>query len=365
MTGYGVVSTGFLVKTYDEILETMIENAGQIFGYEMDLSDNTILGQKLRSTAVEIATLWQELEGAYYSAFISQAEGQSLDRIAALVGIKRNSAIKASGNVTFSVNEASGSDIDIPSGTIVGTSDESILFETSEGAVLSAGETSVDVPVVAKEAGSDSNVSGGTITKLVTSMSAIDSITNASAITGGGDAETDAKMRIRVMTMKPTAKGTVSALESALLALDGVTDVNVVEDTDTHTVDIAVAGGDPGEISAAIEATRPCGIPVTWDYATGISVDVTVTVIKTTNASDSEVQAQVTDAVSGWISEKEIGEDLSYYKLLLAISGCSYVANISSLSITDGVSTAGAIGETIAIDEDKRAEPGVITVNVT
>ncbi|ADN36212.1 Baseplate J family protein [Methanolacinia petrolearia DSM 11571] len=364
MTDYGVISTGFRTKTYDEVLETMIENAGQIFGYDMDLSNNTILGQKLRSIAVEIATLWQEMEGAYYSAFISQAEGQSLDRIVALVGIKRNTALKASGVVTFSVNEAIETDIKIPSGTIVGTADESILFETPEDVILYAGEMSVDVPVVAQEAGSDGNVSGGTITKLVTSMSEIDSITNSSAITGGGDAETDAKLRIRAMTMKPAAKGTVAALESALLALDGVMDVNVVEDTDSHSVDIAIAGGDSDEISSVIEETRPCGIPVTWDYATGVSIDVTVTVVKISSATEAAVQAQVTNAVSNWLYEKEIGEDLSYYKLLLAISGCSYVSNISSLSITDGTNIADTVGEVLPVEEDKRVGEGAITVNV-
>ena len=365
MTEYGVISTGFRTKTYDEVLETMIENAGQIFGYDMDLSNNTILGQKLRSTAVEIATLWQELEGAYYSAFISSAEGQSLDRIVALVGLKRNSALNASGIVTFSVDEAKESDIGISSGTIVGTADESILFKTSEDAVLYAGETSVDVPVVAQEAGSDGNVSGGTITKLVTSMSEIDSITNASALTGGGDAETDAKLRTRAMTMKPTAKGTVSALESGLLALDGVMDVNVVEDTDTHTVDITIAGGDSDEVSAVIEDTRPCGIPVTWGYATGIAIDVTVTVVGTAGATEAAVQAQVTDAISNWISEKVIGESLSYYSLLLAISGCSFVANMSSLSITNGTDIADEIGEIVLVGETRQAEEGTITVNVT
>jgi len=365
MTEYGVISTGFRTKTYDEVLETMIENAGQIFGYDMDLSNNTILGQKLRSTAVEIATLWQELEGAYYSAFISSAEGRSLDRIVALVGLKRNSALKASGIVTFSVGEAKESDIEIPSGTIVGTADQSILFETSEAVILYAGETSVDVPVAAQVAGSDGNVSGGSITRLVTSMSVIDSITNASALTGGGDSETDAKLRIRAMTMKPTAKGTVSALESALFALDGVMDVNVVEDTDTHTVDITIAGGDSDEITTAIEDTRPCGIAVTWGSATGISIDVTVTVVGTAGATEAAVQAQVTDAISKWVAEKVIGEDLSYYSLLLAISGCSLVANMSSLSITDGEYIADEVGKTVPVGETRQAEEGTITVNVT
>jgi len=365
MTVFGVISTGFRTKTYDEILESLMDNAKEIFGYDMDLSVGTKLGQELRSLAVEMTGLWQELEGAYYSGFISSAEGQSLDRVVALIGLKRSEATYATGIVTFSVDEAAGADITIPEGTVVGTEDESILFETSEEGTLLEEGTSVDIPVIAQEKGVDGNVSGGSISALLSSISEIDSIINASAMTGGGDAETDSELRIRAMTMKPTAKGTVAALESALLALDGVTDVNIVEDTDLHTVDISVAGGDSGEITAAIAETRPCGIAVTWDYATAVGIDVTVTVVKTADATESDVQTQVSAAISEWLSAKEIGEDLAYYDLLLVIASCSYVTNISSLSITDGTSTADAIGETVAVDEDKRAEEDTVTVTVT
>lgn len=365
MTDYGVVPTGFIPKTYDEVLESLMENARQKFGYDMDLSVGTILGQKIRTFAVEIAAHWQALEGAYYSAYVSSAEGQSLDRVVAAVGLARGSPTPATGAVTFSIAEAASSDIEIPSGTVVGLSDESILFETSESGTLVAGETSVTIPIVAQEAGSSGNASGGTITLIVSSLPGIETISNEAALTGGGDTETDTELRIRAMTHRPVARGTKLALESALLALDGVSDVSIVEDTDAHTATAYVSGGTGTEISAAIEETRPCGIAVSWDYATPLPINVTVTVVGVAGISGSVVEDQVDSAISGWLGERGIGEDLSYYDLLLAIAACSYVSNVSSLSFTDGVTPVSTIGGSLAVAANKKPASGTIQVTVS
>lgn len=364
MTDYGVIPTGFLSKTYNEVLESLMENARQIFGYEMDLSTGTILGQKLRTNAVEITALWQALEGAYYSAFVSSAEGQSLDRVVALVGITRKAATAATGIVTFSVSEAGTVDISIPAGSEVGTSDESILFKTSEAGTLPAGETSVDVPVIAQDPGNEGNVSSATIVSIISTLSGIDTVTNPAAMTGGGDSEADADLRIRAMTQKPEARGTIAALESAILALDGVEAVNIIEDTDEHTVSIYTSGGDDTEISAAIEDTRPCGIAVTWDYASVLDIDVNVSVVKIEGVSDSAAEEQVRTAISECLGGQSIGGGISYYNLLIAIAVCSYVSNVSALSFTDGESTASAIGDTLIVDEDKKPELGTVVVTI-
>ena len=362
---YGVIAEGFRAKTYSEVLDSLMSTAKTVFGYDVDLTTGSLLGQFVRSIAVEMTTLYQQEEAVYYSGFISSAEGQSLDRIVSLVGIKRRAASKAAGMVTLSVNTATSTAITVPAGTIVGTSDESILFETTDERTNAVSETSVNIPETAKVAGSKGNVSGGTVTKLVSSIFSIDSVANASTFTGGGDAETDAELRIRTMTMKPTAKATAYALQAAVLALDGVMDVNVVENTDTHSVLIAVAGGNSDEISAAIEETRPCGIPVTWNPATGIDISVTVAVTKVTGSISLDMQNKVEEAITAWLEAKKIGESLTYTQLLKAVISCSGVEEVTSLSMTDGTNTADDIGESITVDESVCAHTGTITVTVS
>ncbi|MBN2734706.1 MAG: baseplate J/gp47 family protein [Methanomicrobiaceae archaeon] len=365
MTEYGVIPEGFRAKTYPEVLESLMSTARTVFGFDVDLTTGSLLGQFVRSIAVEMTTLYQQEEAVYYSGFISSAEGQSLDRVVALVGIKRRAASKASGTVTFSVTSAASAAIPIPAGTVVGTSDESLLFETTEAGTIEVDETSVNISVTALTAGSEGNVSGDTVTKLVSSISSIDSVANASTFTGGGDAETDTELRIRTMTMKPAAKGTVAALQAAILALDGVMDVNVAENTETHTISIAVSGGDSDDISAAIEDTRPCGIPVTWGPASGFEISVTAVVKMVTGSVSSDVQAEVEEAITAWLEAKKIGEDLTYTQLIKAVTSCSGVDEVTTLSMTDGTNTADSIGESIAVAESACSKAGTITVTVS
>lgn len=365
MMDYGVSETGFTLKTYDEILSDLSASAQTYFGYSVDTSVNTPLGQFLRTTAVEIAQLWEQLEKTYYSGFINTAEGVNLDRICALAGVKRRAALRATGVVTFSVSSVPSSAITIPAGVRVSLSDESITFCTTETGIIGTSATSVDVSARAELYGPEGNVAAHTISKIISSGYPSVSVTNASVFTGGGQAESDADFRYRVMTMKPVAKGTCTALMSAILALDGVTDVNITEDTTNHTVSIAVSGGDSSEITAVIEATRPAGIAVTWSMATGVSVSVTAAVSVITGANASSVAGAVEAAVIAWLSSHKIGDSLSFTKLFGVVMGVEGVSDITSLSMSDGTNTADAVGESIIVDSDTIVSAGTVTVTTS
>ena len=365
MTDYGVSEMGFTLKTYDEILSDLSASAQTYFGYSVDTSVNTPLGQFLRTTAVEIAQLWEQLEKTYYSGFINTAEGVNLDRICALVGITRNPAVKASGSVVFSINSALTSDITIPKSTVVATADGKIEFVTKEPVTLPAGSTSVSVPVSARNAGIDGNVSSGLVTKVVSSLPRIDGVTNVSTFTGGKNKETDAELRERTILNKPSAKGTCSAIKSAVLAVSGVSNCIVTEDTDNHTVTVLVVGGDESKITSVIADVKPAGIAVTWDYASRIDIDVSVTVSSISNAQATDVISQVESAVTSWINSHKIGDALKFSSLFTQLSTLSLVNEVISLSITDGTVTADAILESVQLDSGKLAHPGTVTVVIS
>jgi len=115
MTDYGVTANGFLAK--------------QEFGEDIDLSENSRLLRFLEIVAKREDELWQMAENAYYAGFIDFATGQNLDRLVAILGIRRKQAVKATGTVTFSRSTLATSDIVIPAGTRVATADESVVFQ--------------------------------------------------------------------------------------------------------------------------------------------------------------------------------------------------------------------------------------------
>ena len=91
----GLTDKGYIRRTYDDILKDKIERAKELFGENIDTSDLSVLGKFLRINAYDQAMAEEEIEAVYYARFPNTASGQSLDRLAAFVGISRNPATPA------------------------------------------------------------------------------------------------------------------------------------------------------------------------------------------------------------------------------------------------------------------------------
>ena len=120
--------------------------------------------------------------------------------------------LRASGLVTFSLDESLVSDLFIEKGTIVGAEDER-TYETTEDGSLLGGTTSIIIPVRATAPGSKGNSPAETIIILVAANSLLSSVINASAMTGGEDAESvesqAARFRLYVSTL---TRGVIDAI---------------------------------------------------------------------------------------------------------------------------------------------------------
>jgi len=358
----GVDASGFTAKTYNEIIADMQNRAKNEYGLDIDLSDTSPLSEFLRSIAQEEALLWQVLEDVYYSAYIDFATGVNLDRVAALLGVTRKPATKATGTVTFSRSTPASSDIYIPLGTRVSTSgDNPIIFETTQGVTLTAGSTSVDAPIQAVEAGTAGNVAANTITVIVDPISGIESVNNSSPTTGGADTESDASLRLRAkQAVEGFGGGTVAAIESAIKAVDGVIDALVTEDTTNHTVTAIVEGGADADIDAAIEDTRPAGIQVTWQRPTYVDIYVDVQVTQESGAP-STVLSDVQQAVIDYISSLGIGDDVIYNKVIDAVMSVEGVAD-AVVKIDTTSPPAGTSNIAIASTEKARTDSTKVSV---
>lgn len=352
---YGIVASGFNPKPYSVILDEKKSKAQELFGMSVDLTETSPLLLMLEIQALEEATLWEMCESFYYSGFVDFATGTSLDRVGSLIGEVRKAATKATVTVKFTgINGTI-----IPEDTVVMTSgDDPVEFVTDAIATIPAGGY-IDVACTAVLYGADGNVGAGTITVQKVPIVGVTSITNVYAAVGGTDVETDAVYRLRIKgQVTQISKGTLEAIRQAVLDLEGVLTVGVVEDLDTHMVSVYVDGKTPPDtdVDDAIAEVRPAGIPVYWYGVTSQTVYVKATVT-VNDGVPVDASTKIKDALIGYVNGLSSSEPVIYMKVIDAIYDVvgidSWIEDITELKI--GLTTPPYGTSNITMDIDKKA----------
>lgn len=157
------------------------------------------------------------------SMFIGWAWGDYLDLHGQVLGIERDDAVRALGEVTFTGDNGTP----IETGLRVATEQQDpdadpVEFETTESGTISAGTLTLAVQAVV--AGSEGNVPLGAVSIVVSPGDGVSDVTNAAAITGGEDVQTDESYRDEILAAwkQSTGSGTVSDLERWARAYPGV-----------------------------------------------------------------------------------------------------------------------------------------------
>lgn len=385
MTEFGLTKIGFTPKRYPDILKEKELRARELFGAEVNLTEASPLGMLIRLNAWDEAMVWQQLEEVYLSAFVSSAEGLSLDRKCQDIGIMRHLGTRAHGTVKF----AFSSQAVVHSGTELQTAN-GVLFRTILGLYYPGGLSIpenpppvTEVPVEAVVPGVNGNVDAGTITRLVSPIAGVTGVTNLYAMSGGMDTESDAQLRGRYLRSVAKPGGSsAAAIEAAILDVDGVLDVDVRQNTTmSATVDgippksIApvVWGGVTGEIAQAIFAVKPAGIQcwgedevatitdsrgvehmIGFDRPDSIVVDVDATlVVDALYPLDGDDQVET--AIEMYLTDLGLGDDVIYTRLISRIHSVPGIVDITALTANLGTTN-------IPIDETEVAVPGTITV---
>lgn len=376
---YGVTTSGFVLKTLQDIISDMETEAKVQFGNDVDLASTSPLKKFIDTVAAEQAKLWQSLENAYYSGYLEFATGTSLDNLIALLGFTRNAAVKATGSVTFSgVNGT-----DIPANTEVQTSGSSpVVFRTDAQVTISGGSATANI--TAKTGGLSGNVAINTITVLTAPISGISSVDNTTATSGGKDAETDAELRNRIkQSLSAGGAATLDAIIAGILQVTGVTSASI-EENDTTTDNTGsgglppksfrclVLGGTDNDIAQAIFDNKPAGIEAYGDVSgtaqandgtnytiyfkrpteKTIYVDATLTTDGTFPADGNQ---QVETAIINYIG----GTDADTMEHLGLGIGADVIFNEVVAAV---MSVQGVVDATVKVDT---VDPPVATGNVT
>ena len=229
----------------------------------------------LETIARELAVLYAQLDLSYDSAFVETATGSSLDRVVALLGIRRYRAGRPAGSVRFGRRAGTTGNVTIPAGTPITDSQDKIRYETTEARTMLSGESAADVRV---RGASDATpvVKAGVLTVIQRAIAGVDTVVNERPTVTASDDETDVDLRTRARSaLLAASKGTVPAIEYGLLQLPDVRSVRIEEMPRgvpgelRISVDIEGGGGGalPDTVQQRIEELRPAGVRIVAEPA--------------------------------------------------------------------------------------------------
>ncbi len=123
-------TTGLVTQTFEEVLESIITNEQTLVSSDINVDDDTALGQTNQIMAAQIALVNQGLQDIYDSRDLTKAEGKALDDVVSWLGITRQAASATYGTQYFIGDNG----VVIPLGAVVRSETNSATY-TVTGAV--------------------------------------------------------------------------------------------------------------------------------------------------------------------------------------------------------------------------------------
>jgi len=328
----------------------------------LDLTVGSVLRAILEANASVALWLQWLIVQVLATTRLATSTGGDCDSFGADFGFTRLPAVAASGQVTFSRFTPSVAAL-VPVGAEVSTAGNGQSFvvvadegnpaysAASNGYVLAAGIASVTATVVADVPGSAGNVQPGAITVLSSAIAGVDTVTNALALTGGMDAESDQAFRARFGNyLASLSRATTLAIGSAVAAIQQGLSYMITENLDQAgatqmghfvvTVDDGTgspAAGLLATVQQAVDAVRPVGTSFAVQGPVVEAANVAVTLVTSSPAAHAGAIASVAAAIEAYIAGLPVGATLSYTRLAqLAYDASGAVTNISTLLLNGG-----------------------------
>ena len=328
----------------------------------------TIVEAILAETDIQNYTI----EQIYRAMNIDTATDEDLDAIVSILGVVRKQATYAEGTITFGRSDVYDTDINIQYAQIVSTRQDNntgIIHEfivTDSDAKLPKDQLKTAVNIRALNPGRI-YLPAGSITIMSTPIIGIEYVTNEVEFSSGTDKETDEELRARAkQALAGLGKGTNAALRSALLDVDGVDDVIVMDmNRGVGTADIiAVTSEIPpsitlqNEVNDIISITKPAGIHIEVIYPTIISHDIAITLIDISGTMSAIPAAYISSAghaIMEYCSSLSVGDTFIISQLERAIGNAISDNNIDVETTMPSANVTPASTEVI--------RHGTITIN--
>lgn len=372
-TNFGLTDQGYLAPSYEELLDSVQDDFLRVFPSDLVLTSNSNAGILSRLIAWREYEQIQAQQQVYYSAFISTATGSALDRLGANVGLPRKVDRPASTMLTI----VTDGEYLVEAGT---------QFETDDGYIFDLTEDVLTAPkdgkwqgignAEAEDTGEITNVEPNTITIVYNPDESILSVTNTEKASGGQDYEEDPQYRARlIMENANRPSPTLNGVKSALLNVQGVREVNIVENqfavpdkygNPPYSVHIYVLGGKKQDIADCLIEHLAVGITLTgttycdaidatgnqkrvyFDFATDRPISVQVKLKTNDKWNVDEGSDYVKETVVDFINQLEMGDTVYLTKLYPQIYA---IPGIDDAKILIGKSKGSLSADDIVLDE--------------
>lgn len=370
---FGLTDQGYLAPSYEELLDSVQDDFLRVFPSDLVLTSNSNAGILSRLIAWREYEQIQAQQQVYYSAFISTATGSALDRLGANVGLPRKVDRPASTMLTI----VTDGEYLVEAGTQFET-DDGYIFDLTED-VLTApkdGKWQGTGNAEAEDTGEVTNVEPHTITIVYNPDESILSVDNADKASGGQDYEEDPQYRARlIMENANRPSPTVNGVRSALLNVQGVREVNIVENqwavpdkygNPPYSIHIYVLGGKKQDIADCLISHLAVGITMTgttycdaidatgntkrvyFDFATDRPISVQVKLKTNAQWNVDEGSDYVKETVVDFINQLQMGDTVYLTKLYPQIYA---IAGIDDAKILIGKSKDTLSANDIVLDE--------------
>ena len=245
---YSFTPPSFLSEDQDAIYQRMLE----ILPPDIESAKGGFAWDYFYPVAVEIARNGQfTIPNALQLAWPQFAVGNWLDLHGENRGIVRRSPTASVGELQITGKPGAT----VPAGTLFSTAGTdgavSVDFATTEAVVIGEDGT-VMVEAQCTSTGKDGNVSAGTITLKGSTISAVTSVTNPEAFTGGIEAEDDESLRARILdydrNQGESYVGSMADYRRWALSVDGIGSATVIpaqDDTGLVTIVLTDQNGAP------------------------------------------------------------------------------------------------------------------------
>lgn len=317
----------------DSNIPTFIERDPKVILAECKAKLEELLGREIQPAQVEQLILnfvvYRELlllnrfNAGMRQMLYQFSTAPILDYLAGLVAIERLPAARAGCTVRFTLVPGHGTVL-IPEGTRVSSIDGAAIFRTVDDMVVTPDLLTVNIPVLADDAGKVGNgYVPGTITKILDPLAFVSEAANIDATGGGSDVETDEHLRSRIKlapSQYSSAGSRASYLFYAKSANALITDVSVSSPIPGTVliVPLTEAETTPAQVLEDIynvcsaERVRPLTDTVIAAAPTRKDYGITVNVVLYEGADASTEQAAIIGVLEKFAKEKrgKLGLDI-------------------------------------------------------
>lgn len=350
----------------------------------IDTTPGTFYADLRTAFALEIERLWDVATADTVAAsLVDYAWGDYLDAHGATLSLTRLDAVQATGEVTFTGDNGTIIGVGTEVSTVqVSAEEDPQSFLTTESGTISGG--TLTLAVQAAEAGAAGNVASGAVELVLSPISGISAVTNADAITGGSDIESDEAFRERIKLAWSAAQGSgsVADYERWALGYPGVGYVRVtplwngagtvrvvVTDVENNQVSDVVKDGlqdllDPYDAETKTSGSHTNPTTLTVDDTTGFADSGSLYVGSDLGAYTGKTSTTFTGVtgISGSIADDTpvvqhgSGNGLAPVGALVTVDTASTVTVTvaATLTLEDGYSLDGASGTIGVGDEVER-----------